>query len=408
MEELHGSPGTEQQDEAAGPPPILVDDEVGLINALKPQNAGRTILVKPGTYRIGVPLTVPNGATLRGAGVMLFDDQGLPVKLDPHIRTTTITASSEFKGNLVTLGHQSLLRTLILEGANQVGLDGEGRGGNVVAVASRHPNDIVSATIEECELINKIKSGGGPETDGPTGGAILAYTRNPERGVAPPPHEGAQVTLALTRSVVRTRKEGKAVFAMNFASRGMVTVNLQKNEIGGPLDVIGGLSRPDGVRNAKTTIDSNGNHYSPQGESDVEAWQIFGGSSSPFGGNADTESNSVSVQSKDDQIENFQVGIVAIGGRRLPASGTCSNNEVKLELVNMTLATEPPGTAKDFVFEGARSFGPFPAGDNNTVVVDVLAGATPDPLFRIDIHDAGFGTVNQLVFKGTLAAFTQG
>lgn len=247
---------------------------------------------------------------------------------------------------------------------------------------------------------------GGPGTDGPTGGAILAYTRNPERDAAPPPHEDAEVTLALTHSIVRAPK-GMAIFAMNFASRGRVTVDLTKNVIGGPLDVIGGLSRPDGVGNAKTTIKSHGNHYSPQGESDVFAWQIVGGSSSPFGGNANTDSNSATVESKGDQIENFQVGIVAIGGRRLLAGGTCSHNEVKLELVNMALATKPPGTAKDFVFEGARSLGPFPAGSNNTVVVEVLAGTSPNRLFRIDVHDAGFGTGNQLVFKGTLAAFTQ-
>jgi hypothetical protein len=405
MEELHGSPGTEQQDEGGGPP-IDVDDEVGLINALKPKNAGRTILVGPGTYRVGVPLTVPDRATVQGAGMMLFDAQGLPKKFDPQIPTTTITASSDLKGNLVTLGYQSLLRSLILEGANQVGLDAEGRGGNVVAIASRAQQPSISATIEDCELINKLKSGGGRDTDGPTGGAILAYTRNPQREAAPPPHEAAQVTLTLTRSIVRAPK-GTAIFAMNFASRGMVTVNLTKNEIGGPLDVIGGLSRPDGVHNAKTTIHSNGNHYSPQGESNVKAWQIVGGSSSPIGGNANTDSNSATVESKDDQIENFQVGIEAIGGRRLPGNGTCSKNEVELKLVKMTLATKPPGTAKDFVFEGARSSGPFPAGNNNTVVAEVLAGTTPDRLFRIDVHEAGFGTGNQLAFTGTLAAFTQ-
>jgi hypothetical protein len=56
---------------------------------------------------------------------------------------------------------------------------------------------------------------------------------------------------------------------MNFASRGKVTINLTKNVIGGPLDIIGGLSRPDAVSNATTTINSHGNHYSPQPPSDV-------------------------------------------------------------------------------------------------------------------------------------------
>jgi hypothetical protein len=36
----------------------------------------------------------------------------------------------------------------------------------------------------------------------------------------------------------------------------------------------------------------------------------------------------------------------------------------------------------------------------------VFAGTTPDRLLHIDVHDAGFGTGNQLVFKGTLAALT--
>jgi hypothetical protein len=185
VEEIHDSPGTEPQQVASGPPPIDVRDEAGLISALNPVNAGRRILVRPGTYRVGVPLTVPDRATLRGAGVMLFD-QGLPDRFDPHVRTTTITAGSDFKGNLVTLGNQSLLRSLILEGANQVGLDAEGRGGNVVAVASRAQHDSISATIEECVINNKLKSDGVRETDGPTGARsspIRAIPKNPHRPI---------------------------------------------------------------------------------------------------------------------------------------------------------------------------------------------------------------------------------
>jgi hypothetical protein len=66
---------------------------------------------------------------------------------------------------------------------------------------------------------------------------------------------------------------------MNFASHVMVTINLTNNQIGGPLDVIGGLLRPDAVVGATTTIASHGNTYSPQEPSDVEAWKIVGGSS---------------------------------------------------------------------------------------------------------------------------------
>ena len=136
-----------------------------------------------------------------------------------------------------------------------------------------------------------------PGTDGPTGGAILAYTRNPKN-----PHHPIRchtwtrtVTVTVKRSIVDTPKDGKAVFAMNFASGGQITVKLENNVVRGPLDVIGGLSRPDAVVGATTTIESNKNKYSPQGVSAVEAWQIIGGSSSPLGGTANTDSNTASV-----------------------------------------------------------------------------------------------------------------
>ena len=46
---------------------------------------------------------------------------------------------------------------------------------------------------------------------------------------------------------------------MNFASGGKVTIKLKQNKVDGPLDVIGGVSRPDTVVFATTTIDSEGN-----------------------------------------------------------------------------------------------------------------------------------------------------
>jgi hypothetical protein len=74
MEELHGSFGTLQQHGAGGPSTIDVDTTIELIDALKPQNAGKTIRVMAGIYKVNKTLVVPNGATLQGAGVMLFDD----------------------------------------------------------------------------------------------------------------------------------------------------------------------------------------------------------------------------------------------------------------------------------------------------------------------------------------------
>jgi hypothetical protein len=400
MEEPHGSLGTEQQPGAGGPGPITT--VTALITALAQARPGVSVTIPllGQEYQLEVPLFIPNDVTLKGVGEMQVVN-GLPVGF---LETTTrITAKSNFTGNLLTLGNGSKVQKLRLEGASQAG------GGNVVAVASRGPNDIVSATIEECELINKLSSGGGP--DGPTGGAILACTHNPPDLAPPappnPPHEGARITVTVSRSIVDTPNKGQAVFAMNFASGGRVTVKLENNVVRGPLDVIGGLSRPDAVFGATTTINSDGNHYSPQSASNVGVWQIVGGSSSPFGGNANADSNTARVQSKDDQIENFLVGIVAIGGRQLSGGGTCSNNTVDLTLTGMKPATNPLRGATDFEFEGARAIGGLPAGRNNAVVAEVFAGPTSDRLFRIDLHDAGIGTSNQLVFKGTLAAFTQ-
>jgi hypothetical protein len=407
MDELPGSFDTEQQRGGGGTPPImveaaddLIDTPEKLILALNDPSPRATIRLENKEYKVDTPLFVPNGVTLQGAGMMKFNSEGLP---DGFQGTpTTITANApNFPGNLLTLGNQSSVRRVRLNGANQVGFDGDGRGGNVVAVASPGNDKTVSAAIAECELMNQIPSAGG--RDGPTGGAILAYTRNPEGGTAP--HENAVVTLRVTESILRTPPAGKAVFAMNFASRGKVTVNLTKNVVGGPLDVVGGLARPDEVRDARTTINSDGNLYKQQ--SGAVAWQIFGGSTPPIpaGSNSKADSNTAGVDSKNDRIENFEKGIVAVGGRRLSSDhGNCSNNKVNLTLTGMKIAANPASAAADFTFAGA--LGPFPAGENNAVVVEVLAGITSDRLFYIDVRDVGVGTGNQLAFKGTLAAFT--
>jgi hypothetical protein len=403
MADVHSSPGTEPQDVAGGPPPIMTAQD--LIDALTAAAPSPTILLQNREYKVDEPLLVPDGVTVQGVGEMQFEG-GLPTGFLPGT-ATTITAKSNLAGNLVTLGDGSSVRGLVLKGASQTGVDGEGRGGIVVAVGSR-PTGSVSATIEKCELKNQIQSDA--VLDGPTGGAILAYTRNPNRGGDPRPHVGATVTLTLTQSIVETHTSGKAVFAMNFASGGTVTVNLTKNDIRGPLDVIGGLSRPDAVVGATTTIISDRNRYSPQSGSNVEAWHIIGGSTPlfPAGPDSNSDTNTAKVELTDDQIEKFQVGIVAVGGRRVSSDhGTCSNNIVNLKLTRMKAATNPNPAATDFEFKGAQSFGALPAGDNNAVVVDVFAGTIPDRLFHIVVDDAGFGTGNQLAFKGKLAGFTQ-
>lgn len=350
---------------------------------------------------------------------MKFDDQGLPVGF--LTRTATIIAGPNLEGNLLTLGNRSSVRGLVLQGAPPPPEGNAGHVpeadarpvGNVVAVASRGQDDIVSAAIDECVLINENDSGVGP--DAPTGAAVLVHTGNPKLGEAPPPHEDAEVTVDVTQSIVEAAKDGKAVFAMNFASGGKVTIKLKKNDIRGPLDVIGGLSRPDAVVGATTTIISRANRYSGSG-SDAAAWQVFGGSSPPFeaGPNSNSDSNTANVESRDDEIKGFQVGIVAFGGLRLNSDGgTCSYNEVNLKLLRMTIATRPPVATKppeaaaDFVFVGAQSAGPFSAGDANIVHVHMQQSTGSGRRENLYADSAGFGTGNQLVFKGTTVAFTR-
>jgi hypothetical protein len=406
MEDAHGSSGTVQQPGASGPPTIDVATPAKLIEELNRATAGVTIHLRSGEYEVDQPLLVRDGVTLQGEGVMQ-PVQGLPVGFMQGTKTAII-GKRDLAGNLLTLSDGSKVEKLVLQGPNKFKEDLLGPiGGNVIAVASRRKDDSVSATIDKCELINNLKSGGG--TDGPTGGAILAYTRNPNRDAAPLPHEDANVTVTVTQSIVDTHRDGKAVFAMNFASGATVTVELKNSVVRGPLDVIGGLSRPDAVSNAKTKITSHGNHYSPQPGSYVEAWKIVGGSTPPFpaGPNSNSDSNTAIVESTDDRIEDFQVGIRAIGGRQLlPGGSTCSHNTVNLKLTRMKPAANPAAT--DFDFVGAQSPEALPAGVNNAVVVEVLVvGTPPDRLFHIDVHDVGFGTGNQLAFEGTLAAITQ-
>jgi hypothetical protein len=264
----------------------------------------------------------------------------------------------------------------------------------------------VSADIQECELINRSPSGGGAH--GPTGGALIVYTRNPNKGDAPPADEDAFVTARIGRSIVRvTAPNGHALYAMNFASRGRVSVELTNSVIGGALDIVGGLARPDKVVNAKTSISSRGNLYEQAG-SWFPAWQIVGGGSAPPPINgAGASSNSADIDSTDDKIHEFQLGLVALGGRRFTAeAGPCSANEVELQLIDLTLSTEGPEAA-DFVLAGALSTGPFAAGDENTV--KVLGQHSTGSGMRGNLYadSVGFGTGNQLIFRGSPAAFEQ-
>jgi hypothetical protein len=111
------------------------------------------------------------------------------------------------------------------------------------------------------------------------------------------------------------------------------------------------------------------------------------------------------VESRDDQIKGFKVGIVAVGGRRLPGSSTstCSHNKARLELLHMTLATN--GTdAADFDFTGALSLEASEAGNAN--IVHVLVQKTIGSGRRRNVYANG-AAGNRLVFVGTREAFTR-
>ena len=127
---------------------IIVTTAAELEAALSPANAGARILVRAGEYDVSHALTVPDGATLAGEGVMGFDESGLPTGFEASGRTL-LRATAALVGDVLTLGDGATVRGLVIE-------DVAGRlvAGNAVAVVSRAAGDFISARIEECEIIN--------------------------------------------------------------------------------------------------------------------------------------------------------------------------------------------------------------------------------------------------------------
>ena len=104
-------------------------------------------------------------------------------------------------------------------------------------------------------------------------------------------------------------------------------------------------------------------------------------------------------------IERFQLGIVALGGRRFSSDGgTSSDNEVELDLLHLRLGTEGREAA-DFLFAGVLTLGQFSASDENTVRVRVRKTTGSGLRENLYAHSAGFGTGSRLTFVDTLAAF---
>ena len=378
---------------------IVVRNTADLLGALVPANAGRHILVQSGTYEVASPLTVPNGATLEGEGVM----QGgtLPTGFQSGTETR-IVAAAGFSGDLLTLGGGATLRRLLVQYS-------AGSAGNAVGVVSSGPNTSLSASIQDSEIVNPNPAMG--NADGPTGGGVVVLTRNPGADAGAPPHVGASVALELTRSIVRVPGgAGRALFAINSASHGTIDLTLTGNVVFGTLDAVGGVSRGDEVTDASITIRSRENRYTSTGNVGV-AWSIVGGSSPPlFLGKAGTSSNHVLVDSTDDRIEDVDKGILSLGGRRHSKRvGLSSDNEVELSLRGLSFRTN----AADFHLAGAESGGEFPTGAGNTLSVLVRGSTGSGPRGNFYAHEDGplmpknLGFANRLVFLGTAAVFDE-
>jgi hypothetical protein len=405
-----GDPASLQTDAA-----IIVSTSAELAAALTPENAGRRILARAGTYDLTAPLTVPDGATLEGEGVMQFDGAGLPAGFAAGGRTT-LAMTANVPGTMLTLGNGAAIRRLQVT-------DLAGRGGNVVAVLSRRPNDRVAASVTESEIINLTPMGANP--DGPTGNGILVLTLNPNLGAEPAAHESSTLTAVVTRSLIRSPAAGVGVFAFNFAALGSVSVSLAGNVVGGGIVANGGVSRPDAVHDAMVTIESRRNLYRDDSSDPCATphlgWNLTGGSGPllplPV---PETSRNALRVHSVADRIEGFANGVVASGSRRFfpsPIAGPSSGNRIELELLGGTISTPSCGGApfvRDFDLAGAFAGGDdFSPGEGNSVSV-VLRGMTGSGA-RFNRYESALGPSgplsrelqgdNRLEFAGSPRAF---
>jgi len=356
---------------------LVVGSAAELVAALAPENAGRRILVRAGTYAINALLTVPDGVTLEGEGVMQLDGAGLPAGFGAGARTTLVMSSNS-PGDMLTLGDGVTIRALRIE-------DKVGRIGNVIGVGSRDAGDRVSVTIAESEIINPHPLGSGP--DGAAGYGVMITTRNPNLGAAPAPHEGAAITTRMVHSLISSPAGGGSLFAFNFAALGNVSVTLTGNVLGGEVTANGGVSRPDAVHDATVTIESQRNLYRDdvvdpcaQVVRPLSGWNLTGGSGPPAPlPVAETARNTLRVHSVDDRIERFASGVVATGSRRFfDVAGPSTDNSIDLELLGTRISTPACGGAgSDIVLIGADApFSDAIAPGNGNTLRAVIRGVT--------------------------------
>lgn len=394
---------------------IVVSTPAELVAALSPENAGRRILVRAGTYAVDAPLTVPDGATLEGEGVMLFDGAGLPTGFAAGTRTT-LNMTGNIPGNFLTLGDGVTVHGLEIA-------DLFGRAGNVVGVVSRDANDRVSATIAETEIVNPNPLGAGPA--GPTGYGLFVLTQNL---ATDPPHEGASITARMVRSLIRSPAGGGGLFAFNFAPLGRVSVTLAGNIVGGEVTADGGVSRPDAVHDSETRIESHHNLYRADSAdpcaSPRPGWNLTGGSGPPAPLPVpETTRNTLRIHSIDDRIEGFARAVLATGSRRffpLPIAGPSTDNSLDLQLLGTRISTPACGGVPfvaDLDLLGAFSANSaFSPGDGNRLRAVVRGVTGSGPRFNDYENAAGpfgplppgmQGTDNRLEIAGSPQSFAQ-
>jgi hypothetical protein len=398
---------------------IVVGTSDELVAALSPENVGRRIRVRSGTYDVSQPLFVPDGATLDGDGVMLFDGSGLPTGFVAGTRTTLMMTSNT-AGNVLTLGNGASVRGIAIE-------DRVGRLGNAIGVVSRDAGDWISATIDEVEIHNPNAHSVAPS--GPTGCGVAVLTQNPNLGSDPPAHAGAELSATIRRSLIRSPSTGTGcgVFAFNFAPSARIGVTLARNIVGGGIIANGGVSRPDAVHDSKTIIHSRRNLYRDDSLDPCVSrhlgWHVLGGSGVPLSITvAETARNGLRLRSVHDRIEGFATAILAAGGRRFfgpQSAGPTTDNSAELELIGTTISTPACAagvTVTDLRLGGALvSNASLVPGDGNTlrVLFRGVTGSGPrsnlygDVLGQTGPLSPAPGMGNRLEIVGNAQAFAR-
>lgn len=326
---------------AAAAPQIVVTDSAELEAALVEANAGRHIVVRAGTYIVSRPLFVPDGVTLEGEGVMTYDADGLPLGFVPETRTLLVDAlGAGVSGDILTLGDGvGLARIAIHSAAEPPGAAVP----SLVAVTSRGPDDVVSVTIEECELVTP--NGGGIEPRGPTGRALNVLTLDPPDAEA---HQGAWLSVKMDRSMIRSLRGLYGIGAINLAPDASIDLKLQRNYVGGGLNGNGGVSRPNAVTGSTVTIHSRDNWYGSRPGDPVATFglRLHGGSTPPIGFLPlvipETTDDVLRMTSVHDRIEGVYFGVYASAGwRALPVSAAleCDDNLSEVELHGTRIRT---------------------------------------------------------------------